>query len=151
MCSMVLRRPLSSATTSVATAAALFAIVAGGVGLTPRTAASSVGGSGASQVYRKAPTVACLRQEGVAIAPIKPIDRRLRALRDLAQKTSWQARKGSAVVGASLSRNADDAQFLLELLRVPRDRYRLVARGNAVLLYLPAASGLAAVVRGCLR
>ena len=138
----------------LATAFATVIVAGAGAGVAAHTAVSSATRSGsadAAPVYRKAPTVSCLRQKGIVVAAIKPVDRRLRALRDLAQKTSWQAKKGSRVVGASINRSVDDARFLLDLLRVPNDRYRLDSRGNAVLLYLPAASSLATVVRGCLR
>lgn len=106
--------------------------------------------SAGTDVYRKAPTVSCLRGKNVAVAAIKPSDRRLRALRDLAQKTSWQATLRKGVVGVAIGRNANDAELLVELLSVPNDRYRLERRANAVLLYRPTAATLAKTVRNCL-
>ena len=101
-------------------------------------------------VYRKTPTVSCLRRANVAVTAIRPLDRRLRALRDLAQTTSWQASSGGRVVGVSINRTANDAAFLVELLRVPNTPYRLERRANAVLVYLSSASTLATRVRSCL-
>ena len=103
-----------------------------------------------AQGYSKAPTVSCLREKQVAVAAVRPADRRLRALRDLAQKTSWQASKGKLVVGVSIGRNESEAELLVELLRVPNTPYRLEQRSNAVLVYLPPAASLAKKVRACL-
>ena len=102
-------------------------------------------------VYRLGATVACLKARRVAIGAIDPIDKRLRAMRDLAQRTSRQARAGRQTVGFVVGRTANDATLLVELLRVPKDPYRLERSGNAVLLYRPAAARLRSIVRSCLR
>jgi hypothetical protein len=111
---------------------------------------TEAGQSAGVQSYGKARTVSCLRGKGAVVTPVTPANRRLRALRDLAQKTSWQAKLGADIVGVAISRSADDAGLLVELLRVPRDPYRIERRNNVVLLYSPASSPLAQVVRGCL-
>jgi hypothetical protein len=134
--------------------AATAALVVGlsGAGSVPVTAATSSSANGvAAPSYRKAPTVACLRRQKVVVTGIAPADRRLRALRDLAQKTSWQAKLGTRVVGVSLNADTSSAELLEELLRVPRDPYRLERRSNALLLYKPTALPLARIVRTCLR
>lgn len=111
---------------------------------------TSVRETAATGLYRKAPTVACVRRARADVTAIAPADKRLRALRDLAQKTSWQAKRGADVVGVSINRTSNDAQLLIELLRVPRDRYRLERKANAVLLYVPSSRALASAVRACL-
>jgi hypothetical protein len=85
------------------------------------------------------------------VGPVRPSDTRLRALRDLAQKTSVQARVGRDVVGLAFTRTASEAQFLAELLEVQKDPYRLSRRRNVVLLYRPAPSGARTAVGACLR
>ena len=110
-------------------------------------------GSGSSTVaaaYRLSRTVACLKQRGIAVAPIARIDRRLRAIRDLAQRTSRQARSGRQVVAMAFGRTANDAVLLVDVLRVPNDPYRLERLRNVVLLYLPKAARLRTAVRTCL-
>ena len=104
----------------------------------------------AQRIYHRAPTVSCLKEKRVVVTTVVPADRRLRALRDLAQKTSWQAKLGSRVVGVSINRTAADAELLLELLRVPNDAYRHERSANAVLLYRPSAAPLARTIRACL-
>lgn len=104
-----------------------------------------------ASVYRLNPTVSCLKGRGVAIRVIDPVDRRLRAMRDLAQKTSRQARKGKQVVGLAFGRTTNDAILLVELLRIPKDVYRLERKENVVLLYRPTASNLRSTVLACLR
>ena len=102
-------------------------------------------------VYRLAATVSCLKGRGLAIRTIDPADRRLRAMRDLAQKTSRQARSGKSVVAFVVGRSASNATLLVELLTVPKDPYRLERKDNVVLLYKPTAVGLRSTVLACLR
>ena len=104
-----------------------------------------------ARLYLLGPTVACLKARRVAVTVIAPRDTRLRAMRDLAQRTSRQARSGRQVVGLAVGRTTNDATLLVELLRVPKDPYRLERLGNAVLLYRPVAAQLRTIVRSCLR
>jgi hypothetical protein len=78
-------------------------------------------------------------------------NRRLRALRDLAQKTSIQARVKGAVVGLAITRSAAEASFLYELLQVPRDPLRLERVRNVVLLSPKRPVAARLVVISCLR
>jgi hypothetical protein len=82
---------------------------------------------------------------------VKPRDSRLRALRDLAQRTSLEADFKSGRVGIAFSKSAADAKLLFELLTVPKDPYRLVRRNNAVLMYKPAHRRAFNVTVGCLK
>jgi hypothetical protein len=50
----------------------------------------------------------------------------------------------------SIGRTTNDAQLLVELLRIPNDRYRIVRKANAVLLYTPSATSLAKTIVACL-
>jgi hypothetical protein len=100
--------------------------------------------------YSKKPIISCLRGKRVVVSVGTPANRRLRALHDLAQRSSWQAKQGKSVVGIAIGRSAADAALVVELLRVPNDRYRIERRENVVLLFAPASAKLARVVRGCL-
>jgi hypothetical protein len=136
----------------VATAGMLAVAAYGAVAL-PAVATSGSGAAAQSaltEAYGKGPTVSCLRGKGAAVTAVTPANRRLRALRDLAQKTSWQAKLGGDVVGVAIGRSAGEAAMLVDLLRIPNDRYRIERRDNAVLLYAPASADLAQVIRGCL-
>ena len=78
-------------------------------------------------------------------------DGQLRALADLAQRTSVLVRLRGGEVGLAVERQQANAQLLSELLRSPGSPYRIEQRANAVLLYRPASRQAAAVVRDCLR
>ena len=101
--------------------------------------------------YARRATVACLQARGAVVGPVRPANSRLRALRDLAQKTSVQAKIGTAVVGIAFGRSDSDALFLIELLSVPKDPLQLERQRNVVLLYPKTASAAHSAVVGCLR
>jgi hypothetical protein len=103
------------------------------------------------KLYSLGATTRCLEARGAVVEAIRPRDSRLRALRDLAQRTSQEARIGSKVVGLAFLPTAERAQLLVELLTVPRDPYRVERRTNVVLLARPRDRGAAAIVVGCLR
>jgi 8-oxo-dGTP pyrophosphatase MutT (NUDIX family) len=100
-----------------------------------------------SPVYSLAATRRCLEEAGLLVGPVGTRDPRLRALGDLAQRTSVTVMSGGEVVGLAFG----DAELLADLLAVPDDPYTIETRGNAVLLYRPAARPQAAAVRRCLR
>jgi hypothetical protein len=96
-------------------------------------------------------TVTCLRHRGAVVGRVKPGNRRLRALRDLAQKTSVQVTLRRVVVGVAFTRSTSDATLLFELLRVPNDPLRLEQRRNVVLVSPKTASAARSAVLNCLR
>lgn len=97
--------------------------------------------------FALAPTRRCLRAAGFTVTTIQSSDPRLRALADLAQRTSLEARRGRHALGLAFG----DTRLLSSLLRVPNDPYRLEVRRNALLMYRSAARSEAAALRGCLR
>jgi hypothetical protein len=97
--------------------------------------------------YSLAATRRCLRGAGFAVSKVRSQDPRLRALGDLAQRTSLELRRGGQTLGVAFG----DTQLLADLLRVPDDPYRLEVRRNALLMYPPSARAAAALLRGCLR
>ena len=101
----------------------------------------------AARPYALGPTRRCLRSGGFAVSRVTSADPRLRALGDLAQRTSLEVRREGRTLGLALG----DAHLLESLLRVPNDAYRLEVRRNALLMFRPGDRGLATLVRGCLR
>ncbi|MCP9485243.1 MAG: hypothetical protein MSC30_05255 [Gaiellaceae bacterium MAG52_C11] len=97
--------------------------------------------------YALEPTRSCLNAAGAAVSPVRSTDPRLRALGDLAQRTSLEVRLDGRTLGLAFG----DARLLESLLVVPDDPYRLEVRRNALLMYRPDARDAAAVLRGCLR
>ena len=97
--------------------------------------------------YSLVATQHCLRAAGFTTSRITSSDPRLRALGDLAQRTSLAARRDEHVLGLAFG----DARLLSSLLEVPNDPYRLETRRNALLLYRPAARAVAVAVVECLR
>jgi hypothetical protein len=120
-----------------------------GPGSTATSARGTVTASGPARVapYRLVPTRACLRSAGADVSAIWSRDVRLRALGDLAQRTSLQVELDDKTLGLAFG----DARLLESLLRVPNDPYRLETRRNAILMYRPATLEQARVVLGCLR
>src|SRR6266540_3472901 len=84
-------------------------------------------------------TSRCLVRRDAKVGRVLPSDQRLRALRDLAQRTSIQVKLPTGLVGIAFSKTASDARLLAELLVVPKDPYRIAVRGNALLMYKPAS------------
>lgn len=97
--------------------------------------------------YKLAPTRRCLRGRGALVTPIRARDGRLKELADLAQKTSFEVRVQKATLGMAFG----NSRLLAELLLVPGNRHRFERRANVLLVYLPSARRVAALVRGCLR
>lgn len=103
--------------------------------------------------YSLGATSRCLRRQGARVGRVAPADARLRAVRDLAQRTSIQAKVagGGGVVALAFTKTAADGRLLLDLLRVANDPYRLVRRHNVVLMYRPKAQRTFALALRCLR
>jgi hypothetical protein len=128
---------------SLAVVAALAAGCGGTSGASTKTAAAPI--------YSLGPTKTCLVKRGAKVGRVKPLDTRLRAFRDLAQRNSIQADFKTGRVGIAFVKSEADASLLVELLTVPRDPYKLVRRSNAVLLYKPAHKRAFTAAAACLR
>jgi hypothetical protein len=87
----------------------------------------------------------------VRVSKIGESDRRLKALGDLAQRTSIEARTQRGVVGVAFAKSHGAAELLAELLREPDDTYRILLRRNVVLLARRANGDALVRVVGCLR
>lgn len=105
----------------------------------------------ATAVYAQAATEACLIDRGAAVRRLRPLDAQLRALRDLAQRRSLEVHVADALVGTAFAADSSRAELLVELLQVPESPYRVVRRGNVVLLHRPADDAAFQVVSTCLR
>jgi hypothetical protein len=126
------------------------------VSLASLLAVSAIGIAAASARTSETPyalraSTVCLQHRGAVVGRVIATNRRLRALRDLAQKTSRQARLGKVVVGMAFTRSTSDASFLVELLSVPRDPLRLEQRRNVVLLSPKSPTRARLLVLACLR
>ena len=99
--------------------------------------------------YALGPTRRCLQDAGFAVSKVRSADPRLRALGDLAQRTSLEARRGGQTLGLALG----DTRLLASLLLVPNDPYRLEVSRNALLMYRPSARDAATAPsrRACAR
>ena len=104
----------------------------------------------ASAPSRRAETLACLREHGATVTPLRPSDRELRALRDLAQGDSVEVRLDGATVAMAFAEDVGGAQLLVELLTVPDGAYEIVRSGNVVVLHRPSAGAGLAAVTDCL-
>jgi hypothetical protein len=115
----------------------------------PRTAAATTAAATPPSLppYTLAATRRCLISAGFAVSPIRSDDQRLRALGDLAQRTSLELRLAGQTLGLAFG----DTRLLASLLAVPNDPYRLEVRRNALLMYRPTARREAERVRDCLR
>lgn len=101
-------------------------------------------------LYELAATRRCLTGTGAVVRRLDADAGRLRALRDLAQKTSYEVRVDGTRIGLVIAASVADARLLEMLLRAPGDTYRLERRRNAVLMYRNADRRRVAIVRGCL-
>ena len=134
-----------------ATLATLAAVLAAGCGGATGTAtATRAEATKPPPHYTLTATSRCLKRRGAKVGPVRPRDSRLRQLHDLAQRNSIEADFAFGRVGLAFSKTVDDAKLLVELLTVPKDPYRLVRRGNAVLLYRPTHRRAYAAVLACL-
>lgn len=132
----------------IAVTALLALGVAGG---SAETAAGSPAGPAAAARYSLSATTRCLEARGASVKPVRPLDSQLRQLRDLAQRTSREARLGRQSVGLAFTQSEANAELLVELLAVPNNAYRVVQRRNVVLMYkLGSRAALADTVE-CLR
>jgi hypothetical protein len=104
---------------------------------------------GRAHADSRRPVIACLVRAGGRVGPVVPADARLRALRDLAQKTSMQVRIRGVVVGLAFQPDAASAGLLAELLRVPRDPYHLNRRGTVIVLAPRRAPSVHTTVLAC--
>jgi len=119
--------------------------------LTVVGAAAGSTGAASTRPFALRPTASCLARHGVAVGTVRPSNRRLQALHDLAQKTSREARYKGAVVGLAFERSTGSAGLLYELLQVPKDPLRLEQKRNVVLLSPRKPSALHTLVLRCLR
>lgn len=131
----------------MATAAAALMVMLGAIG----TAAGSTVATPTRTAYSLAATTRCLEANGASVARLRPLDTQLRQLRDLAQRTSREARFGGQSVGLAFVESESGATLLVELLTVPNTRYRLDRRRNVVLMYRPQARAAHDRAVGCLR
>jgi hypothetical protein len=113
--------------------------------------AADSAGAATQLSYSRTPTLACLRKKGAVVGRVVPVNNRMRALRDLAQKTSVQARVGKATIGLVFARSHSEAVLLVELLTVPRDPYLLERHDNVVVLSPKTARAARSSVIGCLK
>ena len=128
-------------------------------GLVVATAAAVAAGCGASSSreatasahYTLGATKRCLVAHGATVAPVRPVDSRLRQLHDLAQKNSIQAVSKVGRAGLAFTKSDSDAKLLVELLVVPKDTYRVVAKANAVLMVKKTQPKAYTLAVGCLR
>ena len=97
--------------------------------------------------YALAPTRACLKDAGFAVSKVRSTNPSLRALGDLAQRTSLELRLDGQALGLAFA----NATLLADLLRVPDDPFRLEVHRNALLMYRPSARTQAHIVIDCLR
>ena len=114
---------------------------------TTTTGGATTTDSAPAPPYALGPTRRCLRSAGFTVSAIRSDDPRLRALGDLAQRTSLELTRDGHTLGLAFG----DTRLLESLLRVPNDLYRLEVRRNALLMYRPGALADAVVVRRCLR
>ena len=97
--------------------------------------------------FALAPTRRCLSSKGAEVSVIRSANSRLRALGDLAQRTSISVVLDGRILGLAFG----DARLLESLMRVPDDPYLLEVRRNVLLMFRPSAGTQAKVIRGCLR
>jgi hypothetical protein len=101
--------------------------------------------------YSLRASVTCLKQRGAIVTSVKPTNHRLRALRDIAQRTSVQIRIGRAVAGLAVGKSTSEGALLYELLQVPNDPLRLERRRNVVLLSPTWARAARLTIIDCLK
>ncbi|MBA2643093.1 MAG: hypothetical protein H0U82_09225 [Actinobacteria bacterium] len=135
------------ASISAAVALAAVAAACGDGGASAGTTAVAL----PTEQYSLAATSRCLRTKDATIGPLRPRDARLRAMRDLAQRTSREVRLQGDIVGIAFQRDEAAASLLIELLRIPSDPYRLVQAGNVVVMSRRADRAAHSVVVNCLR
>ena len=82
---------------------------------------------------------------------VKPTNLRLRALRDIAQKTSAEVKIRGATVALAFGHSTSDGALLYELLQIPNDPLHLDRRRNVVLLSPKRASVARLEVIDCLK
>jgi hypothetical protein len=107
----------------------------------------------ATATYSLRATSRCLAAHGAIVGRVRPLDSRLRSLRDLAQRTSIQAEYKTGRVGLAFGTSESGAKLLVELLTVPKDplRYVLVRRANVVLMYRTKHKAAFRSAQACLR
>jgi hypothetical protein len=105
----------------------------------------------AAGLYSLAPTQKCLRAAGATVTKVRRTDRRRIAISDLAQRTSFEARRRGKSVLFAFAKGPSEASLLRELLFAPNDTYTLVVKNNVVIMYQQAARKAATTAIGCLR
>lgn len=128
---------------SLLVAAAAVVVVGYGAG-----ASSEASGSAN---YTLTATKRCLVAHGAKVGPVRPVDSRLKQLHDLAQKNSIQADLAVGRAGLAFTKSDSDARLLVELLVVPKDAYRVVAKSNAVLMVKRTQPKAYVLALSCLR
>jgi hypothetical protein len=102
-------------------------------------------------LYSLPRTVSCLDKARAQVRVIQPRDKDLRALRDLAQRTSRQAVVHRELAAFAVVGSVANAELLVELLRPTTAPYRIVRAANAVIMYRPTSMRAFRLVRSCLR
>jgi hypothetical protein len=101
--------------------------------------------------YALTPTSRCLKGRGAKVGAVQPRNERLRAFRDFVQRKSFQAAVRGQVVALAFLDDPGRARIIADLLKVPNDPYRLVRKGNVVLMYRPSAKAAFTTAVSCLR
>lgn len=128
---------------------ALVALVAGCQAEDEKETSPQASSDPAAAPFELGQTLACLRRSGASVRRLEPADPELRALRDLAQRTSFRVRANGQEVGVAFGRDVASAQLLEELLTLPGSSYAVVRRGNVVVLYSRSESAALNVLADC--
>lgn len=115
---------------------------------TPTTAQPSE--NPAAAPFSRSEALACLRKEGTTVQALRPSDQQLRALRDLAQGRSILVHLDGTIIPMAFARDVAAAALLVELLSVPGSAYKVVRRGNVVVLLPNEDSALNESLARCL-
>jgi hypothetical protein len=115
----------------------LLVVLLGGCKSTDRTTttAASQPPDPTAAPFEQRRTLDCLRRAGATVARLEPANSELRAVRDLAQRTSFQVQVDGELVALVFGRDVAAAVLLEELVAVPDSAYATTRRGNVVVLY----------------
>ena len=91
-------------------------------------------GTASARPYSRTSVAHCLAARG-RLTSVPRTDSMMRSLHDLAQRTSFVAHVGRSQVGVAVVQSKANAELLAELLTAPGSGYRVVQKGNAVLVF----------------
>ncbi len=131
-------------------AVAALAIVAA-VGAASSTRADASSSPGRAQAFALQPTVRCLTRAGGRVTAIPARDADLKALHDLAQRTSRKLVLRGQTIGFAVVDSDATATLLIELLDRPSTGFLAARRANAIFLYRPANRRALNAAVACLR